>query len=96
MPSSVLHHFAPSTPDATGAEALAQPSAGRFHVVPFRRTRDGAIVPGAAIEVTNGDIAWRAARAAAFDHDNVGAVAFSGTDLMLTRFGEVNLDALQH
>ena len=80
-------------------------SAGtHFGVVPFRRDASGAIVPGAAVEVPNGDIAWRRARADAFDHGNVGAAVLSGSDVettgrivngvLIAFFGEVALDAL--
>lgn len=103
MPSS------PSTLPASslsGSDAVAMRSLHHFGVVPFRRTLEGAIVRGSSVPVANGDIAWRFAQAAAYDHANVGAVVLVGSDvtqtgelangLLLASFGEVNLDALRH
>lgn len=75
--------------------------AARFGVVLFRRTPNGQIMPGAAVQVANGDIAWRYAQAAAWDHENVGAVALTTSgdpvdDVLLASFGQVNLEALRH
>ena len=95
MPSSRLS--SPETPiHAFCADAKwAPPSSNiaHFGVVPFRRDASGAIVPGTIVEVSNGDIAWRRARAAAFEHDNVGAIELRD-GVLLAQFGEVNLDAL--
>jgi hypothetical protein len=74
----------------------------RFEVVLFRRTPNGKVMPGAAVEVANGDIAWRFAQAAASDHENVGAIALveagrgDAADGVLATFGQVNLQALRH
>ena len=95
MPSSTLSS-SDTLPHVIGASASGAhlpSSLGHFGVVPFRRDASGAIVPGTVVEAPNGDIAWRRARAAAFDHDNVGAIELRN-GVLLAQFGEVNLDAL--
>lgn len=73
-----------------------------FGVVSFRRDASGAIVAGEAVAAPNGDIAWRRARAEAFEHGNVGAVVFAAAPTgvedgrLIASFGEVDLRALTH
>lgn len=108
MPSSSRTSSLPTTAsDAIAAAAIVArhlPTTPHFGVIPFRRDAQGAVVPGAAVEFHNCDIAWRRARAAAAEHGNVGAVVLIGSDVaqsgkvtdgvLLAQFGEVNLDAL--
>ena len=106
MPSSAQNTAHPATAAYTAAGFGSQPAPSMTHfgVVPFRRDATGAIVPGTAVEVPNGDIAWRRARAEAFEHGNVGAAVLSGADVestgrvtngvLIAFFGEVALDSL--
>ena len=104
-----------NTPDQAASAAVStaaaiapdlMPSSAAFGVVSFRRDASGAIVANQAVAVPNGDIAWRRARAEAFEHGNVGAVVLTAAPVaqrlgaqdgcLLARFGEVDLRALTH
>lgn len=92
--------------DVGGTEGRHLPSTPHFSVVAFRRDAKGAIVPDAALEVPNGDIAWKRARAAASERGHVGAVALTSPDavppgesassVLLASFGDVDLSAVIH
>lgn len=105
MPSSAHTTVHPAALAVAALQAQPAPGLTHFGVVPFRRDASGAVVPGAAVEVPNGDIAWRRARADAFDHGNVGAAVLSGSEVgstgrvtngvLIASFGEVALDRLR-
>lgn len=103
---------AQTTIDQAASAALSSiaadlmPASAAFGVVTFRRDTSGAIVANQAVVVPNGDIAWRRARAEAFEHGNIGAVVLTAAPVahrlgaqdgcLLARFGEVDLRALTH
>ena len=106
MPVSAQNTTDQATAVAVSPVADVMPPSAAFGVVTFRRDASGAIVASQAVAVPNGDIAWRRARAEAFEHDNVGAVVLTAAPValrlgardgcLLARFGEVDLRALKH